>query len=463
MTKRNKAIRVNNEGNTLYKTHQYREAITCYSQAIQIYPEMSAFYGNRGQAYYQLKDFQRSIEDSLAAVRLDPAFWKGYVRAGKAYIKLGNFPEARQCFEAVKSSCQDVKDAVQVAQFELARCDVVEREFLAAKALFKKKNWSKCISAIESLESVAGLKNLDLKLMQCECLYQKGQYNAVKNILEAVRDEARTLSNEERQRVNIMDLKAFAAQTAASWKNSDRKKTLQANDKDGGGGVAMDLYAVLGIPNDSNEDVISSAYNRLALRCKHQMNKPDTFLSDAEQDELKQKYLDVTQAFLILGDAEKRELYDLGWTDDEIMDDTIKPAVVFCGLPHKDSGDFRKCQYCMKHAAFWACSPCIGVSALACCWGPWCLKRKCTEDGEDARLEARQHCLKKQRDAMLYEGRLSRQQKENTLRQRHRTTMQGFPPNNHTTHTTTATTSQPHSNEPTSSAGVGDATPGDPG
>lgn len=67
--------------------------------------------------------------------------------------------------------------------------------------------------------------------------------------------------------------------------------------------MAEDYYALLGIRRDASQAEIKSAYRRLARELHPDVNPdPDT----------QEKFKEITQAYEVLGDAEKRQMYDMG-------------------------------------------------------------------------------------------------------------------------------------------------------
>jgi curved DNA-binding protein len=65
--------------------------------------------------------------------------------------------------------------------------------------------------------------------------------------------------------------------------------------------MAKDLYAVLGVPRDADEDTIKKAFRKLAMKYHPDKNP-------AKSSE--QRFKEVNQAHEILGDKQKRALYD---------------------------------------------------------------------------------------------------------------------------------------------------------
>jgi len=67
--------------------------------------------------------------------------------------------------------------------------------------------------------------------------------------------------------------------------------------------VSQDLYQTLGVSRDADSDAIKKAYRRLARQLHPDVN-PDPTTHD--------KFKDVTRAYEVLSDPEKRRMYDLG-------------------------------------------------------------------------------------------------------------------------------------------------------
>jgi molecular chaperone DnaJ len=67
--------------------------------------------------------------------------------------------------------------------------------------------------------------------------------------------------------------------------------------------VSQDLYETLGVPRDADNDVIKKAYRRLARQLHPDVN-PDPETQD--------RFKEVTRAYEVLSDPEKRRMYDLG-------------------------------------------------------------------------------------------------------------------------------------------------------
>src|SRR5258707_5731747 len=67
--------------------------------------------------------------------------------------------------------------------------------------------------------------------------------------------------------------------------------------------VTTDYYAVLGVRRDANAEEIKKAYRRLARELHPDVN-PDPVTQE--------RFKEITQAYEVLSDPEKRQMYDLG-------------------------------------------------------------------------------------------------------------------------------------------------------
>src|SRR5215472_14835892 len=67
--------------------------------------------------------------------------------------------------------------------------------------------------------------------------------------------------------------------------------------------VANDYYGILGVRRDADADEIKRAYRRLARELHPDVN-PDPHTQE--------RFKEITQAYEVLSDPEKRQMYDLG-------------------------------------------------------------------------------------------------------------------------------------------------------
>ena len=363
MSKKNKntAIHFNNKGNVCYKLRQHKEAIVLYTKAIDLCPDISHFYGNRGQAYYQLKLYEESIADSQKAIQLDASFWKGYIRAGKSHVRMGQLEKAEQCYKTAIQTHPDSTEVLNVANFELEKLAELMTQMQAAREHYNSEHYGSCIQTLESL-MVTVSHCAELHLMLCDAYCYLRQYQQVPKIVEKTK-ACFNLTEAERQRLVVAEMKAFGALTANRWGVHER---IQARLKEGRGSNADSLYDVLGASRDASQADIAEAYTDLALR-HHPERQSDT-ISEEELEAVTCKYLDATEAFIVLVDPELRELYDLGVPVSDILSEDIDPYVLLCGF-RPQTAEPDGYQKCMQSCIGWTCTPVIsaatGISSIS--------------------------------------------------------------------------------------------------
>lgn len=77
--------------------------------------------------------------------------------------------------------------------------------------------------------------------------------------------------------------------------------------------MSKDLYGILGIKKDATEDEIKKSYRKLALKYH-----PDKWADKPQQEQKKaeDKFKEITEAYEVLSDTEKRKQYDMFGTTD---------------------------------------------------------------------------------------------------------------------------------------------------
>jgi tetratricopeptide (TPR) repeat protein len=91
------------QGKEFFTAAQYDQAITAYSEALNLKPQSVQAYNNRGIAYCNKQDFDQAISDFSRAIDIDPKFGKGYNNRAVAYIIKGEKDKARLDVEKAKS------------------------------------------------------------------------------------------------------------------------------------------------------------------------------------------------------------------------------------------------------------------------------------------------------------------------------------------------------------------------
>lgn len=165
------------EGNKLYKLKQYRQALPFYSEAIQLQPDVAAYYGNRSACYMMLGQFKEALEDARKAVSIDPKFVKGYIRMVKCFIALGDFAAANSNLLKVKeldpgnsAIAEDAKNLEQIMKYKEE-----------ADKAYEKKDYRKVVYCMDRAMAL-GVTSAAFKLCKAECLAFLGRYSESQEI-----------------------------------------------------------------------------------------------------------------------------------------------------------------------------------------------------------------------------------------------------------------------------------------
>jgi len=108
-----------NEGNNFLKSGNIKEAIECYSKAIELEPENSVFFANRAAAQLKINLFEEALEDANRSTELDPTYGKAYGRTGLALFNLKRYEESLEAY----TKALDITPNSNVFQRQLNRVE----------------------------------------------------------------------------------------------------------------------------------------------------------------------------------------------------------------------------------------------------------------------------------------------------------------------------------------------------
>jgi len=384
MSRRNEAAKHNNDGNIAYKKKKYADSIEFYTNALQLQPDFAVVYSNRAQALYQQRRYNLAVDDNHTAIKLDPSFWLGLVRAGKCYVQLGRLDEAWECFQDTKQRFPNQPDAVQISDFETRRLKWLREMIARIEAHYMDGSWAMCESLILEMEEYIS-QSFTLKVMLCESQYRRHRYMHVLKSVEKIR-EFLQLTEKQKQTILSMELKSYAAMMIMHQMKSKEGNIHQYTTRD--------LYEVLGLSEVSSEDDISAAYTKLAMRY-HPGHQTDS-MTNAQRQDARHHFVEVTEAFVILGDRMMRTLYDAGYSVKEIMSDDVTPEEIFCGVPSPNEE-----RSTLQSVLFWIAAPVVAVVGCPCATG-WAIKRRIDKpEDEDFVQQEKLRFVHLKRQAML--------------------------------------------------------------
>ncbi|CAG8671082.1 12365_t:CDS:10 [Acaulospora morrowiae] len=126
-----KADEARDAANILFRAKKFEAATEKYTEAINLNPNVAAYYANRSFAYFKTEAYGYAVADAEKAVKIDPKYIKGYYRRAAANMALCKFKDARRDFRIVVKKAPGDKDAKD----KLAECEKIIRKIEFEKAI----------------------------------------------------------------------------------------------------------------------------------------------------------------------------------------------------------------------------------------------------------------------------------------------------------------------------------------
>jgi DnaJ homolog subfamily C member 7 len=242
----------------------------------------------RGRILYLMGDVESAVKHLQQAVRSDPDNTKirsAYRKvrdieerkeAGTQAFKQGLMPEAIDAWSTCIGLASD--NDVYVSKVYLNR----------ATALSKIKKYDEAIRDCNKAISIDA-EYAKAIMRRGDCFSALG---GAENLQKAIADYER-LGEIQTDEYSSSDIKSKIRQAKVSLKRAGRK----------------DLYGILGVAQDADDDAIRKAYRKAALKCH-----PDKQANKSEEEKAAAEALfkSTSEAYEILSDSEKRSRYDQG-------------------------------------------------------------------------------------------------------------------------------------------------------
>jgi len=136
-------------GNKKFQSGQHDEAISYYTQAIDLAPS-AIYYANRAAAYLAQGKVDRALSDCNRAIEKDPKYIKAYSRRGQTYLQMGKLMEAELDFKKVlEVEPKNSFPKEQIAEINKAR--VLQASGMKA---VQEENWSLALSTFRDLKAI---------------------------------------------------------------------------------------------------------------------------------------------------------------------------------------------------------------------------------------------------------------------------------------------------------------------
>lgn len=142
------------EGNILYRSKEFREAISSYQRAITyldyafgeseaqdhaLDEERFKCHLNLAAVRLETEDYHGAINDCRIAVNLEPSSFKAFYRRGLAHLRLGELEESQSdLYKAMKLAQGESRDVVSTIENAVRELNVRWREYRQKSAAIAK-------------------------------------------------------------------------------------------------------------------------------------------------------------------------------------------------------------------------------------------------------------------------------------------------------------------------------------
>lgn len=87
------------KGNSALAAEKFDEAISAYTEAINLDPKNHVLFSNRSAAYVKAGKYESALEDANQTISLNPTWTKGYSRKGSALACMEKYVEAFEVYQ----------------------------------------------------------------------------------------------------------------------------------------------------------------------------------------------------------------------------------------------------------------------------------------------------------------------------------------------------------------------------
>ncbi|EFA76047.1 DNAJ heat shock N-terminal domain-containing protein [Heterostelium album PN500] len=299
------------EARALMESKRYQDALPILNSILSTTSEIKEIKLLRAEASYHTGDFKRTIEDTTSVLKSEGSNVNAFYWRGKAFFAIGEKDAAiKYLNDALKFDADN-----QMVKQQLKDYTNFDKASNNAKEYFGQNRFDETLKEIEAalkIESSSPIYSAPLYLLKCKALLKtrKGQ--------DAVNTCTKLISIEESADAFYNRGEAYMYLDDYDKALSDFQKASQLRPNDGAihDGIRRaqmkqkqasrkDYYKILGVDKAATEREIKKQFKRLSV-----LHHPDKV--DQNDEDAKKKYIDITEAYEVLSDPEKRERYDRG-------------------------------------------------------------------------------------------------------------------------------------------------------
>ncbi|XP_053988998.1 dnaJ homolog subfamily C member 7 [Hylaeus anthracinus] len=155
----------------LFSGKKYKEALTEYTELIELSPQSSLYYGNRAACYMMLGKYHDALNDAKKCIEIDASVYKAYRRVIRCCLVLGDVGQAQSTLTKLLELDPD-NNSIAAEKKDL---EYVQRYLKDADAAYNSKDFRKVVYCMDRCCDVS-TSCPQFKLTKAECLAFLGRY-----------------------------------------------------------------------------------------------------------------------------------------------------------------------------------------------------------------------------------------------------------------------------------------------
>jgi len=290
----------------------WQEARDFWNTVLDVASNSEEFLIARATCLFELGNYQESVIDTLHALRINSKSLDALWLQGQASFYAQDFATAIDAYKrALKLDPENKKfsSASKLTKRVKSNLEKFNEQFNQAQWSDAGESWNALAKDLPSIEK-------DVNMLNKKCHIQVN----TKKLSDAIQTASLSLGIQESFDAYFCRGEAHLLQDEFQKARNDfnEARRIQPNDhrlhealqrleRKEKMALRKDYYKILGVPRDADESVIKKAYRKLA-KDYH----PDKHGTEEDKKAAEQKFLDLTEAYEVLSDEEKRGRYDRG-------------------------------------------------------------------------------------------------------------------------------------------------------
>lgn len=296
---------------TFEEQQNWSQAKEALSMALRVAENSPSLFLQRAWMYLRLEDQFEVVADTGKVLKVEPENIEALELRGRAYYVLGEMETAMNHFrqglkfDPEHPGCKDMYRLIKKMNDYQKKSDKARIKGDDAEAL---KQLQKLIAVDPTHPIVVPKVNLEV----AKLLVNLKQYKEAKDTVQSVLDANDKNAEAHKIMGNVlMEMEQFdeashqykkAKELGESTDNEIRKAEAAAKQA-----KQKDYYKILGIKRNAKTKEIKKAYREKALEWH-----PDKHTGEEEKEKAEKQFQLVAEAYEILSDDEKRQMYDRG-------------------------------------------------------------------------------------------------------------------------------------------------------